>query len=266
MKHFNMNTAILRTSALLLALMLCMTAFGCSNVRSVSNDKQNSLVAADKMSKDSSISERVTETPEPTAEPTPEPTAEPTPEPKTILEAVATYGQIPSGIPAALPEPDPTYDYEQMILDFFGKINKGDFLGLAKSFAPVMREERVKAVNEWNEEHKYEFYNFKHVDVLGIAKINERYCRPDAYFTPELNKMLSNTDDFDCYYVHTNVDVHEYFPDDVWRRPGERGFVVTVVKQDGEWYIANVGGYSAEHSLEPSWMEYIDNFYDNMDK
>ena len=266
MKHFNMNTVLVRTSALLLALMLCMTAFGCSNVRSVSNDKQNAPVSADKMSKDSSISERVTETPEPTAEPTPEPTAEPTPEPKAIPEAVATYGQIPSGIPAALLEPDPTYDYEQMIFDFFGKINKGDFLGLANSFAPVRREDEIKSVNEWNKEHKEGYFDFKHIDVLGIAKTNERYCRPDTYFLPELDEFISNTDNFDCYYVHASVDVYKYFPDDIWREPGERGFIVTIIKQDGEWYIAIVGGYCPENSLDPGWMEYMDNFYDNMDK
>ena len=262
MKHFNMNTVFVRTSALLLALMLCMTAFGCSNVRSVSNDKQNSPVSADIMSKDS-----LTETPEPTAEPTPEPTAEPTPEPKTILEAVATYGQIPSGIPAALPEPDPTYDYEQMILNLFDYINEGDIVGYADTFAPSAKElELLAAKNEWNKEHKMDVFNFKHVDVLGIAKINDRYFRPDKYFTPELDEFFLNTNNFDCYYVHTNLDVYDYDPDNGWRIPGERGFVVTIIKEDGKWYTAMLSLYDAELSLEPGWMEYMDNFYDNMDK
>ncbi len=259
-----------KTLALLLALILCMTAFGCSSVQSVSNDKQNSNVSADELTKGSSLTVKTTEIPEPTAEPTVaptvEPTVEPTAEPTAVPAAEPLYGQIPSDIPAAPPEPAPTYDYEQMILDLFDYVNKGDIVGLANTFTPALREEELKAANDCNKEHNEGYYNFKHVDVLGIAKINERYFRPNTYFLPsEFDDLLLNTDNFDCYYVHANVDVYENKPF-LWDAAGERGFVVTIVKKAEEWYLGTVVAYDPELSLEPNWVEYIDNFYDNMDK
>lgn len=251
-----------KTLALLLALILCMTAFGCSSVQSVSNDKQPSPAPTEELTKRPSVTEEPTETLEPTVEPTPEPTTEPTAEPA----AEPLYGQIPSDIPAAPPEPAPTYDYEQMILDLFDYVNKGDIVGLANTFTPSLREEELRAANDWNKEHNEGYYNFKHVDVLGIAKINERYFRPNTYFLPsEFDDLLLNTDNFDCYYVHANVDVYEIKPFP-WDAAGERGFVVTIVKEAGEWYLGTVVAYDPELSLEPMWVEYIDNFYDNMDK
>ena len=241
MKHFNMNTVLVRTSALLLALMLCMTAFGCSNVRSVSNDKQNAPVSADKMSKDSSISEKVTETPELTAEPTPIP------------------------MPTPLPEPSPTYDYEQMIADLFSHINDGDFLDYANCYAPNVREMEVNmATNEWNLEQKTGVLNFKHVDILVISKLNDRYCRPAPDFSTEIDeKLLLDTDNFDCLYVKVNLDV--FTPNEDYS-DGEYEFVITTVKENGEWYVANIRAYIPNHHYDPTWMNFIDNYYDSMDK
>ncbi len=246
-----------KTLALLLALMLCMTAFGCSSVQSISNDKQTSHESADKLTKGSSLSVKTTEIPEPTVEPTAEPTPEPTAEP--------TKEQIPMDVLAPLPEPAPTYDYEQMIIDLFEHINKGDITGFANSFTPTVREEELKEANEWNKEHGEYYYNFKHVDILDIAKVNERYCRPDSFNYPQLDDLLLDTDNFDCYYVQANVDVFDYIPGS-WYAAGERGFIVTIIKEAGEWYIGTVMGYDPDNILNPGWMKHIDEYYDNMDK
>lgn len=80
-----MNTVLVRASALLLALMLCMAAFGCSNVQSVNNDKQTSPTPTEELTKRPSDTEEPTATPEPTIEPTAETTDEPTDEPTPDL-------------------------------------------------------------------------------------------------------------------------------------------------------------------------------------
>lgn len=247
-----------KTLVLLLALILCMTAFGCSSVQSVSNDKQTSPAPTEELTKRPSVTEEPTETLEPTVEPTPEPTTEPTAEP--------TKEQILTDVLAPLPEPAPTYDYEKTIIDLYEHINEGDIIGFANSFAPNVRELEVKmAESEWNNEHGEYYYNFKHVDILDIAKVNERYCRPDSFNYPQLDDLLLDTDNFDCYYVQANVDVFDYIPGS-WYAAGERGFIVTIIKEAGEWYIGTVMGYDPDNILNPGWMKHIDEYYDNMDK
>ncbi len=261
MKHFNMNTVLVRTSALLLALMLCMTAFGCSNVQSISNDKQTSHESADELTKGSSLSAKTTEIPEPTVEPTAEPTVEPTPEPTSE----PTMEQIPMDVLAPLREPAPTYDYEKIILDLYEHINEGDIIGFANSFAPNIREEHLKsAKNEWNKEHGEYYYNFKHVDVLEIIKLNERYCRPGPDQSCNIDEeLLLDTDNFDCYYVKINLDV---FTSGGRFSDGELELIITILKEAGDWYVADMRGYMPDHHCDPTWMKFIDDYYDNMDK
>ncbi len=230
-----------KTLALLLALILCMTAFGCSSVQSVSNDKQNSPAPTDELTKNPSVTEEPTETsaPTPTAVPTPVPTSTP--------------------VPTLAPEPSPTYDYEQMIRDLFAHINERKYISYANCYAPTVRDFELKVVkSEWNREQKMDVFNYKHIDVLGIEKLNERYYSPYQDFYSDLNELVLDTDDFDSFYVKTNLDV--YNPNE-HESDGEFGFVVTTVKEDGEWYIGLLWYYDPMRGQDQEWMERWDKFY-----
>lgn len=165
----------------------------------------------------------------------------------------------------ALPETSPTYDYKKIIIDLFEHINDGDIIGFANCFAPNVRESQVgMASSEWNKEHGEYYYNFKYVNVLEITQLHDRYCRPAPDFSTEIDEeLLLDTDNFDCFYV--KIDLNVFTPDGYYS-DGELELNITILKEDGKWYVSNVAGYCPEHYLDPTWMKFIDNYYDNLVK
>lgn len=164
-----------------------------------------------------------------------------------------------------LPEPAPTYDYEKTIIDLYEHINEGDIIGFANSFAPNVRELEVKmAESEWNKEHGEYYYNFKHVDVLEIIKVSDRYCRPGPDISCDIDEeLLLDTDYFDCYYVKIDLDL---FAPGSYYSEGELELIITIVKEADSWYVADIRAYMPDHHCDPDFMKFIDNYYDNMDK
>ena len=94
-------------------------------------------------------------------------------------------------------------------------------------------------LSEWNFEHKEDVLNIKHADILEISKLDDRY-RSDTFLYASLAEIFSDTNSYDCYYVRMNLDVYE--SKNIFVN-GENEYVITVVKENGRWYIGTLRRY-----------------------
>ncbi len=130
--------------------------------------------------------------------------------------------------------------HHDLIRNVYDKINDKDWTGYADCYAPSIRQDRLDMVSsEWNMEHNQGILDVKHATILEIAKLDDRYC-PDPYFYPTFSNIFSDTSAYDCYYVRADLDV--YTPKKNFVN-GINEHVITIVKENGEWYIGAMCRY-----------------------